>query len=282
MILFKKTEDIAQFLIRKKKENATIGFVPTMGALHEGHISLIAHSKKTSTLTVCSIFVNPTQFNDKSDFEKYPVTVENDIDMLEKAGCDVLFLPSVSEIYPQDLPASSVYEIGHLQYIFEGKFRPGHFQGVCQVIHRLLSVIPADFLHLGQKDYQQCMVVNKLMEILHLPVTIVVTPTRREKDGLAMSSRNKRLQANDRKQAVKIFEALTFIKTSLKPGNVETLKEIAVKQLSSAGFVVDYVEIADASTLETIKNWNGKKKLVAIVAASLNEIRLIDNMLLND
>ena len=165
MILFKKSADIHAWLQQCKKAGKTIGFIPTMGALHPGHISLLQSAIKADVVSVCSIFVNPAQFNDARDFENYPATIEKDIDALEKAGCDVLFLPSVSEMYPAGLGHAKTYDLGYLETVLEGKYRPGHFQGVCLVVHRLLNIIPADDLYLGQKDYQQCMVIKKLIEL---------------------------------------------------------------------------------------------------------------------
>lgn len=282
MIVFKKAADIARFIAKKKGTGSTIGFVPTMGALHQGHISLIARSKKTDSLTVGSLFVNPTQFNDKKDFEKYPSTIETDIDMLEKAGCDALFLPDVNEMYPDGTKSERHYDLGYLETILEGKFRPGHFQGVCQVVHRLLTIIHANRLYLGQKDYQQCMVLQKMISITHLKTEIIICPTLREKDGLAMSSRNMRLNEAERKGAVKISETLSFIKKELKTGYLEDLKERARQYLAAEGFKVDYVEIANAATLEPVENNDGKTPLVALIAAFLNEVRLIDNMIVQE
>lgn len=282
MILFKKVEDIASFLLKRKEQGMPIGFIPTMGALHQGHISLLATSKKTGSLSVCSIFVNPAQFNDAKDFDNYPTTIEKDIDALEKAGCDVLFLPSVSEMYPGGTQHAEKYDLGYLETVLEGKYRPGHFQGVCLVVNRLLDIIPADELYLGQKDYQQCMVIKKLIELKHIKTRINICPTLREADGLAMSSRNLRLSELERKQALKIFESLSFLKNNIKPGSLKTLKQAAAQNLTDAGFKVDYIETADAADLSIIDHWDGHVKLVAAAAAFLGDVRLIDNMLLEE
>ena len=251
-----------------------------MGALHQGHVSLINNSKQNNEVTVCSIFVNPTQFNVKKDFDNYPANVEKDIDLLEKSGCDILFLPDVPEIYPEGTNAASVYDLGYLETVLEGKYRPGHFQGVCRVVHRLLSIIRCDKLYIGQKDYQQCMVIKKLVELKNINTTIIICPTVRETDGLAMSSRNLRLTAADRESAIKIFGALSFLKSNIKPGDLQELKNKAIEELTIAGFKVDYVEVANAENLELIEQWNGKAKLVALIAAFKDDVRLIDNMLL--
>lgn len=282
MIIFKKRIDISNYIVNYKKTSGKIGFIPTMGALHKGHISLIEASKKTDTLTICSIFVNPTQFNNTADFEKYPVTIEKDIDLLEKAGCNILFLPSVEEIYPADSSTTLPYELGFIETVLDGKYRPGHFQGVCNVVQRLLDIVQPNTIYLGQKDYQQCMVIKKLTELIQSPTQIIICPTLRESDGLAMSSRNMRLTSVERIKAVKISEVLLFIKQEIKPGNLQDLKQRCINYLTNEGYNVDYVEIADATNLTLLQNWDGKTKLVALVAAFLNEVRLIDNRIVNE
>ncbi len=279
MIVFKKAAELTAFLSKKAAQGNKIGFAPTMGALHQGHISLISNARAAAQITVSSIFVNPTQFNDPKDFEKYPVTIDRDIDMLEKAGCDVLFLPSVKEVYPNGMAGLPHYNLGYLETVLEGKYRPGHFQGVCQVVYRLLDIVKPDILFLGQKDYQQCMVIKKLIEITGLKTSVTICPTLREADGLAMSSRNMRLNAEERKKAVCISQVLSFIKKEIKPGYLEDIKDRAANYLNTEGFRVDYVEIADAATLQIQEFWDGKTPLVILAAAYLNEVRLIDNML---
>lgn len=271
------------FLEKKKFEQKRLGFTPTMGALHAGHLSLVNEAKKQNDVVVCSIFVNPTQFNDPEDFRKYPVTIEKDIIMLEGAGCDVLFLPFVQDIYPSGTNDLKHYELGFLETVLEGKFRPGHFQGVCQVMHRLLETVLPDNLYLGQKDYQQSMVIKKLIELigLHSKVRVTVCPTLREKDGLAMSSRNARLLAAERTKATTIFNSLRYIKENLKPGKTKKITDAAKEMLLQNGFRTDYIEIADANTLELVKDWNGKQKIVVLAAAFINNVRLIDNMEIN-
>jgi pantoate--beta-alanine ligase len=281
MILFKKITELSSFIEKEKKKGKSIGFAPTMGALHEGHISLINNSKASNSLTVSSIFVNPTQFNNANDFDKYPITIEKDIDLLEKNGCDILFMPNVKEMYPNGFIDPPLYNLGYLETVLEGKYRPGHFQGVCQVVHRLLSIVKPHNLYIGQKDYQQCMVIKKLIEITHLNINVIIGHTLREPDGLAMSSRNMRLNNEERKKAVKISEVLFFIKKEIKTGYIEDLKERAVNYLSAEGFKVDYIAIATADTLEVLENWDGERPIVALAAAYLNEVRLIDNMQLN-
>ncbi len=280
MIILKKSDDLKDFLNIHAGKGMNIGFVPTMGALHDGHISLIDLSKRENEITVCSIFVNPTQFNNPNDFIKYPITIENDIDMLEKQSCDVLFLPEIEEIYPPGY-IKSHYELGYLETVLEGKYRPGHFQGVCQVIDRFLKIVNPGKLYLGQKDFQQCMVIDSLLKLKNYPVKLIICPTLRETDGLAMSSRNKRLNETERKLSGKIFEALSIIKNEIKKGSLKELKMKAIQYLSSFGFNTNYVEIADATNLSLLENWDGNKKLVALVATNLNDVRLIDNLILN-
>src|SRR4030095_5422550 len=187
MIIYKKPGELNDFLEKKKMKMHQVGFVPTMGALHAGHLSLVSTAKKQDKIVVCSIFVNPTQFNDSEDFKKYPVTLEKDILMFEEVGCDVLFIPSVQDIYPNGIDHLSYYELGFVETVFEGKFRPGHFQGVCQVMHRLLEIVLPNNLYLGQKDYQQCMVIKKLIELIRLndKIKVNICPTLREEIGRA-------------------------------------------------------------------------------------------------
>ena len=281
MILFKSTADIRFFLDEMRKRGNSIGYVPTMGALHKGHISLIVNSKKVNQITVSSIFVNPTQFNNPKDFEKYPLTLESDIDLLEQNGCDVLFLPTVAEMYPTGFNNNKSYNLGYLETVLEGKYRPGHFQGVCQVVDRLLQIVRPHNLYLGQKDYQQCMVIKKMIELVQMNINVIICATLREGDGLAMSSRNMRLNKQEREQAVRISEVLLFIKKEIKAGYIGDLEERAIQYLSAAGFKVDYVTIATADTLELLEYWDGSKNIVALAAAYMNEVRLIDNMLIN-
>ena len=281
MILVKKTTHLAALLQTYRNPANSIGFVPTMGALHAGHLSLLAASKQANTITIASIFVNPAQFNDKKDFEKYPVTIEKDIELLAAAGCDALFLPSVDEMYPQGWQQPQPYELGYLETLLEGSYRPGHFQGVCRVMNRLMDLVGPGNLYMGQKDYQQCMVVSRLLTLLQSPAGLHTCPTLREADGLAMSSRNTRLTASERKNATGIYNTLIFIKNAIQPGNTAALIKAGEAMLAENNFRVDYVTVADAQTLEPVLQWNGLQPIVALIAAFQNEVRLIDNMLLN-
>jgi pantoate--beta-alanine ligase len=283
MILFKKAGDLHNYVETQRKEGRQQAFVPTMGALHKGHISLIEAAKKRARLVISSIFINPTQFNDPGDFKKYPVTIENDIAMLDEAGCDVLFIPSVEEIYPGGISNQPVYDLGNLENLLEGKFRPGHFQGVCWVVQRLLEIVQPDQLYMGQKDYQQCMVIRRLIGLMdkESQIELVICPTLREPTGLAMSSRNMRLDASEHQKAQTIYKCLSYIKDHIVKGDINPLKMAACSLLDEQSFRVDYVEIADANDLQPVEEWDGNRKIVALVAAFLGEVRLIDNMVLN-
>ncbi len=278
MIIFKLPSQLATYLDNARSKGQTIGFVPTMGALHLGHISLVEASLQNTSITVCSIFINPTQFNDPGDFQKYPVTLEKDIELLESAGTHILFLPSVADIYPNGTGNLPHYDLGELENILEGKYRPDHFQGVCQVMHRLLGMVNAHHLYMGRKDYQQCMVVAKLIRITGMDILLHTCATLREARGLAMSSRNMRLNDEQREKAAIIYETLTRIKKDIKAGSVTGIRENALEMLEKEQLRVDYVEISDSATLEIIHHWDGSRPLTALIAAFSGEVRLIDNM----
>lgn len=279
MIIVKHIKDLKYSIQNRPTHLKLIGFVPTMGALHAGHISLIQKAKEESDFVVCSIFVNPTQFNNAADFDKYPITIERDIDMLESAGCDLLFLPHVNEMYPPGDPVV-LYELGFIETVLEGAFRSGHFQGVCRIVDKLLQAVTPHRLFMGQKDYQQCMVVQKMIALTQSTVQLVVCDSVREESGLAMSSRNMRLSEAEKEQALHIIHTLRTIQSNLNPGDVHSLTETATTHLEKEGFKVDYVAIADAQTLAPVSQWDGQQKIVALVAAYLQEVRLIDNILL--
>ena len=271
---------LSDYLAQARKKHLTVGFVPTMGALHNGHLALIEACKKENNIAVCSIFVNPTQFNNPSDFTHYPNAVEHDIEQLVQADCPVLFLPGKEEIYPEPFHARH-YDLGYLETILEGRYRPGHFQGVCQAVDRLLSIVNPDILYLGQKDYQQCLVIKKLLYLTgkqHIQIKII--PTIREASGLAMSSRNLRLSEAHRKNATAIYKALSFLKTHAASKPFAALCKEAGVYLERSGFTVDYVAIADAENLSFLEE-AGNRKAVGLIAATIGGIRLIDNMLLN-
>ena len=279
MIIFKRSDDLIAWLNDTRKTDKSVGFVPTMGALHAGHISLITISKSNADLTVCSIFVNPTQFNDPKDFQKYPVTLEKDIALLEEAGTDILFLPDSTGLYPAGTSGLEHYDLGRLETLLEGKYRPGHFQGVCQVMSRLLTIVRPDDLFMGQKDYQQCMVIQRLLELMRLPTRLHPCPIVREKDGLAMSSRNLRLNPEERINAAAIYRALQLIRRDFRTGAATALAG-AETILQEARFKIDYISIADATTLEPVSDPATGRPVIALIAAFQGDIRLIDNMIL--
>ncbi|HEX6333861.1 MAG TPA: pantoate--beta-alanine ligase [Flavisolibacter sp.] len=280
MIIFKRASEITDYLSRLSEEDTPVGFVPTMGALHEGHLSLLDASRKQNSVTVCSIFINPSQFNNPEDFRLYPVTVEKDIEMLIAHGCDVLFLPPVEEIYPPGYVAPA-YDLGAMEHVLEGHYRPGHFQGVCQVVDRLLDIISPDRIYLGQKDFQQCMVIKKLLELTgkNARIQIQIMPTIREADGLAMSSRNLRLNEDERRVAPALFHELSVIRAGLPGNSIEQLEHDAYRNLENNGFSVDYIKVVNANSLAPAQNIS--EPLVAVAAASIGGIRLIDNLILN-
>ena len=280
MIIFKHSKDLQSYLKKTRAAKFTIGFVPTMGALHSGHLSLIEQCRKQTKLTVCSIFVNRAQFNNPEDFKKYPVTIEKDILFLEEQGCDVLFLPDEKEIYPDAASKLKHYDLGYLETVLEGKFRPGHFQGVCLIVEKLLNIIDPDYLFIGQKDFQQCLVIKKLLEIMKKEIEMVICPTLREATGLAMSSRNLRLDTRQKELAANLYSTLQLIKKELTTFNFFELKQQAILQLKNDGFKIEYLEMAKTKDLQVINEFKNNEDLVVLIAAFLNEVRLIDNILI--
>ena len=282
MIIIKTVHLLEEFIQQKKELKLSIGFVPTMGALHQGHLSLIAKSKVTTDITICSIFINPTQFNDVKDFEKYPVTIEQDIYLLEKSGCDVLFLPSVAEIYPSEFQQNKTYSLGFIENVFEGEHRPGHFNGVCMIVEKLLNIVQPHFLFLGQKDYQQCIVIKKLIELMNINIDVIICETLREQSGLAFSSRNQRLSPQAKEQASLIYQSFLETKQHINESNAHELIEFAKQNFLQNGFdKIDYLSIANAETLEPLSSFSKNTKTVILTAVFINGIRLIDNMLLS-
>ena len=277
MIIIREAERFRRFL-GEKATGTSFGFVPTMGALHAGHLALLHRSKRETDKTICSIFVNPTQFNDPADFSKYPITLEDDIRKLEMAGVDILFLPDVHEIYPEGTASLETYDLGRMDQLLEGRQRPGHFQGVCQVVHRLLSVTRPDVLFMGRKDFQQCMVIRRLIHLKSIPVRLEICDTVREADGLAMSSRNMRLSPDDRPTAPILYDVLNGLKRGLEAGPLESRLRAGREALAAAGFRVDYLEICRTSDLEPVTEWDGHTPITALAAAFLGEVRLIDNI----
>ena len=278
MLIFHRIAELQTYLKEARQKGLKTGFVPTMGALHKGHLSLLQQSKSNTDISICSIFVNPTQFNDLHDFEQYPITINTDIELLLKCGTDLLFVPSVTEMYPNGTTPQKHYELGLLETVLEGTYRPGHFQGVCQVMHRLLGIVQPDDLFMGQKDYQQCMVIQQLIRNEQINTRLHIAPTLREQDGLAMSSRNMRLNSEERTAATTIYKTLLQMQTELKQGPLEQIKQAATQFLTQNGFRVDYTELAHADTLTPLNEWNGTDPVVALIAAYIGEVRLIDNL----
>lgn len=281
MIIFKHSSDLRSYLRTIRFSLQRIGFVPTMGALHEGHLSLIKQSKANAELTVCSIFINRAQFNSADDFDKYPVTIESDIRLLESSGCDILFMPDEKEIYPDAISKEKKFDLGYLETVLEGKYRPGHFQGVCLIVEKLLYIVEPNVLFLGQKDFQQCLVIKRLIQIMGKDIEVHMVPTKRESDGLAMSSRNLRLNPAERALAPELNKALTSVKKNILKVEYSGLRRQTIASLENQGFKVDYLDLADKNTLQLVCDPQNKSALVVLVAAFLNEIRLIDNLLIN-
>lgn len=282
MVIFKKVSELRQYLNANPFKEKKLGFIPTMGALHNGHISLINKAKIENLATICSIFVNPTQFNDPKDFEKYPISTSDDIQLLLGAECDVLFLPSVEEIYPNGSINTLSYHFGYLETVLEGAQRPGHFKGVGQVVGRLLEIIMPHTLLLGQKDYQQCMIVQELMRQMAIEPkpALLIGATIREDDGLAMSSRNRRLTQPQRIIASTIYQCLVSIKSKNGQANFEIVKKECWELLIARGIEPEYIDLAVADTLQLLPNYSEQYPMVALIAVKIGTIRLIDNMLL--
>ncbi len=277
MKTFTTKQPVHQYLLQLKATGKSIGFVATMGALHQGHLSLIQLAKQQNDIVVCSIFVNPTQFNDPKDLEKYPRTLDADSRLLEGAGCDVLFAPGVNQMYDDN--EQWHLNIGETEHLLEGEFRPGHYQGVTQVVYKLFNIIPAGRAYFGQKDYQQFLIISKMVQMLKLPVELVMCPIMREPGGLAMSSRNVHLSANDRQHALVLSGTLNHIKDKFTPGNIPALKQEAAQLINAEpGVALEYFEIADGETLHEATPQS--KTIVALVAAKVGNTRLIDNVVL--
>lgn len=308
MLLFSTVRSLKKHLKTLQKGSKRIGFVPTMGALHEGHLSLLRAAKRRGLITVCSIFVNPTQFNDPNDFEKYPITTEQDLAKLRAIGCDLVFLPSVKEIYPSGTAHKKPIDFGFLATTLEGEHRPGHFDGMAQVVERLLRIIEPDYLFMGLKDYQQQLIVAQLISHRNMGVKLVSLPTLREKDGLAMSSRNVRLGKEARRKAVTLYKELKRIevqisklkfqssnfkaqvledrnakseirnpKSGINP--VDTIGKYtsaSKARLTKKGFEVEYLEVRNAKTLSFPESI--REKMVVLLAAKIDGVRLIDNV----
>ncbi len=277
MLIFRQAAQLSEYLSGLQKP---IGFVPTMGALHAGHQSLFARAVVDGYYTVASIFVNPTQFNDPKDFEKYPVTTAEDLRLLTEAHCDAVYLPAPEDVYPDGPEKAPAYDFGALETVLEGEKRPGHFRGVGQVVARLLDIVRPQHLYLGQKDFQQCRVIADLIRQKNLPVDLHICPTVREADGLAMSSRNRRLSDFERTRAGVIYQCLVSIEAHKKTRPFSVVAKESRALLEHKGFEVEYIALADAATLALLDEYDNQRGMVALIAARLGNTRLIDNLVL--
>jgi len=283
MEIFHNIEGYGAWYSELNLKNVSVGFVPTMGALHKGHLSLIEASKRDNDYTVCSIFVNPTQFNDKSDYQKYPRTSDDDIEVLRGQYCDVLFAPATDEMYPdngQNKQRASI-DLGQIAEVMEGQFRPGHFDGVVTIVTKLFDIIKPNKAYFGQKDFQQLAIIRRMSEELGIPVKIIGCPTVREDDGLALSSRNLLLSPAQRAEAPTIYQSLLKSKNRLGQQNVKQTKQRLIDEINTSTILdVEYVEIADSHSLQPIESWGNAESVICCVAVHAGGVRLIDNIML--
>lgn len=269
--------ELINLLDTYKSEGKKIGFVPTMGALHEGHLSLVKESKNHSDITVVSIFVNPTQFNDPEDLKRYPRTLNEDIELLKTVNCDIVFAPSVEEIYPE--PDMRKFDFGYLESVMEGAKRPGHFNGVGQVVSRLFDIVKPHKAFFGMKDFQQVAIIKTMIKQLQYDIEIIPCPIIREENGLAKSSRNTLLDENHKKSAPHIYATLKAAKDLTHQMKVSELKKWITDEINQDPYLeTEYVEIVDDTTLKIIEDWSEQGKKVACVAVYAGKIRLIDNI----
>lgn len=260
-----------------KKEGKQVGFVPTMGALHNGHLSLVRECKKNSDIVVVSIFVNPTQFNDLEDLKRYPRTLNKDVELLKTVNCDIVFAPSVEEIYPE--PDTRKFDFGYVESVMEGAKRPGHFNGVGQVVSRLFDIVSPDKAFFGMKDFQQVAVIKSMVEQLKYNIEIIPCPIIREESGLALSSRNALLDEDHKKNAPHIYATLKKARNLALQMSVADLKKWIIDEINSNPYLeTEYVEIVDNTTLKVVNDWSEKSIKVACVAVYAGKVRLIDNI----
>ncbi len=283
MEIFKTKASLQAYLQEARSTGQKIALIPTMGALHEGHLSLLNYAKPISDIRVCSIFVNPTQFNDPKDLEKYPRPIENDISLLESVDCDILFLPSVDEMYPDKNEVWHL-DLGELDQIWEGEKRPGHFQGVTQVVYKLFTLVQPDIACFGQKDFQQVMVIKRMIAMKDLPIQLAICPIIRDQDGLALSSRNMRLSEAGKRTALALSRSLQYVKDHIHdPIPLAEIKKEALKILTDTdGLSVEYFAICESFSLKEVNHIDFSKQHVALVTAWVEGVRLIDNMILKD
>lgn len=279
MEIFQTVSDLKKYLTQYWDSGQSIGFVPTMGALHNGHLSLIREAQSENNLVVCSIFVNPIQFNNPDDLKNYPRVLEQDTQKLNDVACNVLFAPSEQEVFPD--PVKETFDFGNLDKVMEGKFRPGHFNGVAVVVKRLFEIIKPTKAYFGLKDYQQLVIIHRMTKDFKLPVEIVPCPTLREENGLAMSSRNERLSHSERKQASIIYETLKMVKIRSGFSTIrETHSYVEQQFKKNKNIRLEYFEIVDMYTLKPLQTWTGSNTSIACIAVWLGQVRLIDNMIL--
>lgn len=279
MEIIHSASSMSHWITTQKAIGNSVGFVPTMGALHSGHLSLVEQCAQLAGKTVVSIFVNPLQFNNHDDYKKYPRNNDADTHLLQKTQCDVLFLPDYDQIYPKDYQASKL-ELGFLDKVLEGAHRPGHFKGVANVVERLFRIIEPDIALFGMKDYQQLLVIQHITNILELPVQIIPCEVVRDRNGLALSSRNQRLTDEGRLKASQIFQALTFCKTGLLQGAQFTeLKLQATLQLNSQNIEIEYLELYDAAKFVSAQSVKKDDTYILLFAGYLEGVRLIDNLM---
>jgi pantoate--beta-alanine ligase len=277
MKIFKRVNELTEYLTSRKKEGLVIGFVPTMGALHRGHISLIEEAARHCDITVCSIFVNPIQFNNPNDLAKYPRNLDKDVALLASTQCNVVFAPSVDEVYPQ--PDNTKFDFGEIEKVMEGKFRPGHFNGVAVVVRRLFEIVRPDLAFFGEKDFQQLTIIKRMVQLLNLPMKIVGCPTLPDTDGLALSSRNTMLSAEERASALKIPALLKKVKSEVKTKSIEQLKREVENEINATPLLkLEYFEIARADNLQPVSNLSDINNLRAFIACYAGKTRLIDNI----
>jgi pantoate--beta-alanine ligase len=278
MEVFSEINDLRHFLGRFKKTDKSIGFVPTMGALHQGHLELINRSKLQNDITVCSIFVNPTQFNNPADLEKYPRDIPADLSKLEKQLCDVVFVPEVHEIYANESYVN--LNFGYLEEILEGKYRPGHFNGVGLVVTKLFNIVSPNRAYFGTKDLQQLIIITKLAKDLLFDIEVIPVETVREPDGLAMSSRNALLSSTERQQASDLYKALTSAQRKLKVRQsvVSVKKQLRDFFENDSAVDLEYFEVVNSDNLQTISEIQQSKKVSLCIAGYLGKVRLIDNI----
>ena len=275
MIVVETIKKLKQELEKYSSKN--IGFVPTMGALHNGHISLVKRSVEENDVTVVSVFVNPTQFNDKADLERYPRTEEADKKLLEAAGCDIVFMPQVEEMYPEE--DTRVFNFGSIETVMEGKYRPGHFNGVAQIVSKLFYAVEPTRSYFGEKDFQQVAIIRDMVRQLNLPVEIIACPIIREESGLARSSRNELLSAEERKKAALISQVLSKSVNFAKEMSVDEVKNWVIDQFKTDEvFRMDYYDIVDGNSLQSVSSWEESDYIVGCIAVYCGKIRLIDNI----